>query len=226
MKSEKKVAVVIGATGNLGSAICKALGEEGYYLDPVWLKNNHPDATLAKSYLNLPPKIHLAVYLAGINIIEKTEKLTEDQWNQVINVNLKGAFLLAKAAFPAMKAVRGATFITISSIMTTHPYPFRMAYAASKAGLEGLTRALAVEWGKYEISTHCIRLGHLAGLMKTTPPNPLLLKTVKEKTPSGQLIQPGDVAQYIVWLAKGGAKSVAGSIIDFDPAYTINRWPL
>ena len=110
--------------------------------------------------------------------------------------------------------------------MTTHPYPYRSAYASSKSGLEGLTRALAVEWGRYKISTHCIRLGHLSGLMKTTPSNPQLLEAVRLLTPSKKLIDPIDVAKYILWLAEDGSKSVSGSVIDFDPAYTINRWPL
>ena len=116
--------------------------------------------------------------------------------------------------------------MAISTINTLHPYPRRAAYAASKAGLEGLVRELAVEWGAHGIATHAIRLGHLAGLMKTTPANPALLAAVKERTPSHSLIAPEEVAKYLVWVAEGGAQSISGSIIDFDPAYTINRWPL
>ncbi len=225
-KNLKKTAVIIGATGNLGRAISKILKERGYYLDPVWLKEDHPDATKAESYKNLPDRIDLAVYLPGLNVVKKTEELKEEEWDNVLNVNLKGAFLFAKAAFPSMKKSGNAAFVVISSIMVTHPYPKRLAYASSKAGLEGLIRELAVEWGQYGISTNAIRLGHLSGLMKSTPADPMLLESVKSKTPGHRLIEPSDVAEYILWLADGGAKSVSGSIIDFDPAYTINRWPL
>ncbi len=218
--------VVIGATGNLGRAICKILSDEGFYVDPLWQRPDHPDATDSGSYKNLPEQIDAAIYLPGINKIELAENLKETDWDSVLNVNLRGAYLFAKAAFPAMKRSGNAIFVTISSIMTTHPYPGRLAYAAAKSGLEALTRVLAVEWGKYGISTHCIRLGHLEGLMKSTGSNPQLLEAVKSKTPSSKLIDSECVAKFILWLAEGGGKAVSGCVIDFDPAYIINRWPL
>ncbi len=226
MTKNKKVAVVIGATGNLGRAVCNLLLKNGYAVDPTWLSKNHPDATKLDSYKNLPKRIDLAVYLAGINLIKNTEDVTEEEWDNVLGVNLKGAFLFAKSALKGMKAAKRSTFIVISSIMVTHPYPKRALYATSKAGLEGLVRELAVEWGKYGISTNAIRLGHLEGLMKTTKTNPLLLDAVRTKIPSGRIIKPEDVAGYILWLAEGGSAAVSGGITEFDPAYTINRWPL
>lgn len=225
-KKKIKTAVIVGATGNLGSAIVKTLRVAGYRIDPVWLDKKHPDATKAESYAFLPGTIDLAVYVAGLNIVKNTELLTEAEWDKLMNVNLKGAFLFAQAAFPAMKKSGKATFVAISSIMVTHPYPYRVAYTASKAALEGLTRTLAVEWGQYGISTQAIRLGHLSGLMKSTKTNPKLLKAVKKNTPSGYLVEPSDVARYILWLSEGGSRAVSGGVIDFDPAYTINRWPL
>jgi NAD(P)-dependent dehydrogenase (short-subunit alcohol dehydrogenase family) len=89
-----------------------------------------------------------------------------------------------------------------------------------------MIRGLAVEWGQYGIAAHALRLGHMSGLMKTTAANPKLLDAVKQRTPLRRLIMPEEVASYIVWLAQGGCYSVSGSVIDFDPAYTINRWPL
>ncbi len=221
-----KTAVVVGATGNLGSAICEVLRRRGFTLDEQWLSADRPDAAKAASYAGLPKKIKAAIYVAGINIVSPVEELTEEQWDKVMNVNLKGAFFLAQGASAGLRAAAPSTFVTISSIMATHPYPFRTAYATAKAGIEGLTRALAVEWGGKGVATHSIRLGHLAGLMKTTPPNPKLLDAVKQATPAGRLIDPKDVAEYVGWLVDGGAQAVSGGVIDFDPAYTINRWPL
>lgn len=224
--SEKKQAVIIGATGNLGRAVCDALTREGYAVDPLWQDEQHPDATKASSYDSLPDTIHVAAYLAGVNAVEDTQHLPEEVWDRVIDTNLKGAFLFAKAAYPKMVAAENAVFIGVSSINALHPYPKRAAYAASKAGLEGFIRELAVEWGGDGISTHGIRLGHLEGLMKSTKANPAMLDAVRERTPSHTLIPPEAVAEYIVWLASGGAKYTSGTIIDFDPAYTLNRWPL
>ena len=101
-----------------------------------------------------------------------------------------------------------------------------MAYAATKSALEGLTRELAVEWGEHGISTHCLRLGHLSKLMKTTEFNPKMFPIIQKRIPSGRLIEPEDVASYILWLAEGGAKAVSGTVIDFDPAYIINIKPI
>lgn len=222
----KKTAVVIGATGNIGKAVVRALSDEGYGIDPVWLGADHPDVRNASSYEQLPPKIDLAVYLAGLTHNDAAEELSEEKWNEIIDVNLKGAFLFAKAAFPAMKATGQSAFIAMSSINATHPYPRRVAYSASKAGIEGLIRELAVEWGKHGIATHAIRLGHLSGVMRSSVVNTTVLDAVRAKIPSGKLIPPKAVADYIIWLGKGNAQYVSGSVIDFDPGYTINRWPL
>ena len=222
----KKTAVVVGATGNIGKAVVHALSKEGYEIDPVWLGADHPDVREPSSYEQLPSKIDLAVYLAGITHNDATEELSEEKWDEIIDTNLKGAFLFAKAAFPAMKAAGQAVFVAMSSINATHPYPRRIAYSASKAGIEGLVRELAVEWGKHGIATHAIRLGHLSGVMRSSVMNTAVLDAVKAKTPSGKLIPPEKVADYIVWLGEGNAQYISGSVIDFDPAYTINRFPL
>lgn len=220
---QKRNAVVIGATGNLGSVIAKTLAEEGFSVDPIWLSPDHPNATDPTAYKNLPDEIHCAIYVPGINIVKNTTDLTLEEWNRVMAVNLTGAFLFAQAAYPKMVKAKGATFAVISSIMGTHPYPRRLAYSTSKSGLEGFTRSLAVEWGKDKIATHCIRLGHLSTIMSSSAMDPKLLDIVKSGTPSGELIEPKIVADYIVWLANGGSRSVSGSVIDFDAGYTINR---
>lgn len=222
----KKTAVVVGATGNIGTALVQALSEDGYSVDPTWLGDDRPDVRKPSSYDHLPPKIDLAVYLAGITHDDAAEELTEEKWDEVIDINLKGVFLFAKAAFPYMKEVGQSTFVAMSSINATHPYPRRVAYSASKAGIEGLIRQLAIEWGKYNIATHAIRLGHLSGVMRSSVMNTAVLDAVKAKIPSGKLIPPKAVADYIVWLGKGNAQYISGSVIDFDPAYMINRNPL
>jgi 3-oxoacyl-[acyl-carrier protein] reductase len=174
----------------------------------------------------LPETIDAAIYLAGINIVKPVEEMTIEEWQKVIDINLTGAFRFAKTCLPGLKRAGTSTFVGISSIMATHPYPNRSPYAASKAGLEGLIRQLAVEWGKYGIATQGVRLGHLEGLMKTGTKSTELLDTVKKHVPSGILIQPEDVGSYIAWLCSGRAQAISGGIIDFDPAYSINRWPL
>ena len=219
-----KHAVVVGATGNLGSVIVAALVKAGYEIDPTWACVNRPDANLAESYVNLPKRIDLVVYVAGVNVVKPVHEMTEQEWDHVMGVNVRGAFLLARAAFEGLRIARG-TFVTISSMNSAFPYPNRSAYCTSKAALEGLTKQLAVEWGPVGISTHSIRLGPLEKLMKTTKANPVILEAIKKRLPQHELIPPEAVADYIVALGAGGARWVTGSVIDFDAGFTINVYP-
>ena len=221
----KKTAVVIGATGNLGQAIVKALKQGGYEIDDTWTNDKHPDATLSSSYKNLPAKIDMAVYAAGINLVKPMQEITDEEWEQVMRVNVTGAFYFARAAFSGLKAAKG-TFVTISSMNARIPYPNRAAYTTSKAAIEGLTRQLAVEWGEYGISTHAIRLGPLNKLMKTTKANPLMLEATKKRLPQHELIPAEAVGNYIVALGTGISPWVTGSVIDFDAGFTLNAYPL
>ena len=72
----KKVAVVIGATGNLGLAIVEALKKAGYEVDKTWTSANHPDARLPASYSNIPSHIDMAVYAAGINLVKPVQEIS------------------------------------------------------------------------------------------------------------------------------------------------------
>lgn len=209
-------AVVIGGNGNIGTAVSRHLESLNYecFIPPG-------DATEPGYYDNVPADIDAAIYLPGISILAPITELTNDNWETVIRVNLTGAFLLAKHVFHGLQEREGC-FITISSILSQHPYPNRVAYAAAKCGLEGLTRGLAVEG----LFTHCIRLGHLATFTSSWPKNRKVLEAVQERTPSKRLVTAEEVASYIGWLTEGGCKAVSGSVIDFDPAFCINRWPL
>jgi NAD(P)-dependent dehydrogenase (short-subunit alcohol dehydrogenase family) len=225
-KNLKKQAVIIGATGNLGKAICKDLNNQGFKIDKKWLRKDRPDVLSADAFNDLPKIIDTAIYVAGINKVASFDKITRKDFENVINVNLMGAVNFFKNAFTSLKNSKNPTCIVISSIMATHPYPNRAPYAISKAALESLVKCLAVEWGQYNITTHAIRLGHLSSLMKTTKTNPFLLKKVKKLTPTKKLISTEEVAKYISFLANGACKSVSGGTTEMDSGYTINRWPL
>ena len=92
-KSNDKVAVVIGATGNLGRAVVLELENSGFSIDATWNASDRPDATNPNSYLKLPKRVDAAIYLAGINVVKDIEVLSEDDWDRVLNVNLRGFVL-------------------------------------------------------------------------------------------------------------------------------------
>lgn len=222
----EKIAVVVGATGFLGKSIVAELEKLSFTIDQKWNSEDRPDVRHKTSYSGLPSKIDLAVYAAGTNIICPAQELTEDIWDEVIDVNLKGAFLFAQACFERMKSSKNATIVMISSINSLHPYPGRLPYSVSKAGIEALVRCLAIEWGSFGISSHGIRLGHLDGVMKNLNVGPGWHNAIKENTPSGKLVDASAVGTYIGWLYNHGVESLSGTVIDFEPAYTINRFPL
>lgn len=222
----RKKAVVVGCGGLLGTAVCRQLEASGFELDQQWLRKDRPDVRDSGAFSALPNVFEAGIYLAGINIVKPAEEMTLSEWNDVINVNLTGFFEFSRACLPAFKRNGGGHLVVISSIMVTHPYPMRSAYAASKAGIEGLVRSLAVEWGSYNVKVNGLRLGHLNGLMKSTTINPNFLESVRSRTPSHNLVNPEAVGKYIEWLLLGSDSCISGSIIDFDPAYTINRWPM
>ena len=222
----EKTAVVIGATGFLGTSIVAELKRLGFVIDETWTSRERPDVRFKASYSSLPKEIDLAVYAAGTNIICPAHELTENNWDEVIDINLKGAFLFAQECFDKMKFRENATIVMISSINSLHPYPGRLPYSVSKAGIEALVRCLAVEWGPFGISSHGIRLGHLDGIMKNLKVGAGFHDAIKANTPSGKLVDVKAVGSYIGWLYNHGAESLSGTVIDFEPAYTINRFPL
>ncbi len=220
-----RVASIVGATGNLGQAVAEAFNAGGWTVDPQWLGASRPDVTSPTAFDGLPSGLRAAVYCAGINVVAPAAELDLADWHRTLDINVTHAFRFARAAHAKMRG-EGGTLVFISSIMATHPYPNRVAYAAAKGALESMTRALATEWGPDGIRVHAVRLGHLEGLMRTTKANPRLLDAVREKTPLGRLIPPAGVASYIRWLCEEPAAAVTGSIYEFDPGYVRNRWPL
>jgi NAD(P)-dependent dehydrogenase (short-subunit alcohol dehydrogenase family) len=218
-----KSGVVVGATGNIGKALQKSL-MASYILDPLWLGDSRPRVQNENAFDLIPNQTNLGIYAAGINVVKPLEDMSNSDWDSVFEINVTAAFRFAKAMERKFPDDGSGVLVFISSIMSTHPYPNRLAYASSKGAIESLTKALAVEAnGKF--STFGIRLGHIDALMSTTKTNPKLLEKVKSLSPGNELTQPREVADLIRDLIPH-ARLINGAIIDADRGYTINRWPL
>jgi NAD(P)-dependent dehydrogenase (short-subunit alcohol dehydrogenase family) len=102
-KDLKKQAVVIGATGNLGKAICKELAKNNFIIQEKWMKSNRPNILDDKAFDQLPKKIDAAIYVAGINKVCSFNKLKKEDFENVMNVNLIGAINFYKKAFKSLK---------------------------------------------------------------------------------------------------------------------------
>lgn len=138
-------------------------------------------------------KVDLLVNNAGMGIFKPLAETSLDEWNQVVNTNLTGAFLCAREAFNLMKEQGGGTIVNIASVVGVKGYPNQGAYTASKHGMVGLTKVLAEEGREFKIKAHVICPGGVATEM------------VRQSRPDlnpEEIIQPEDVAELLEYLVK------------------------
>jgi 3-oxoacyl-[acyl-carrier protein] reductase len=153
---------------------------------------------------------------AGIVRDARLVKMTADQWDSVIDVNLKGVFLCGQAAARAMvEAGRGGAIVNISSVVGLYGNYGQSNYAAAKAGVIGMTRTWARELGRSGVRVNAVAPGFIAtDILNTMPAK--VVDLLKERTPLARLGQPGDVAEACVWLASDRAAFVTGAVLSVD----------
>jgi NAD(P)-dependent dehydrogenase (short-subunit alcohol dehydrogenase family) len=167
--------------------------------------------------------IHVMVNNAGIILRKPAEEILEEEWDRVIQINLKGTFLCAQAAARAMIAAeKGGRIINISSVMGAVALPPRAAYCASKGGIINLTRDLAAEWAPHGIVVNGIAPGWTVtemthGYFSQEPVRKYLL----ERIPLNRLGKPEDIAHMAVFLASDYADYITGQTIFVDGGWTI-----
>jgi NAD(P)-dependent dehydrogenase (short-subunit alcohol dehydrogenase family) len=186
--------------------------------------------------------IDVVVNNAGISPIRaEPQEIEEADWDAILDTNLKGAFLLSSAAVPDMIARGRGVIINIASIAGNMPIPLESAYCASKAGLIGLTRALAYDWARYGIRVHAVAPGYVAtemnaGVRRTA--EDLIARGVAASTPEevfasslysgavgrtllGRYGQPEEVAEVVAFLASDRAAYMTGAVTYVDGGWTI-----
>ena len=153
---------------------------------------------------------------AGITRDGVLWKMSEDDWNAVLNVNLTGSFNLMRHAVPLMRSKHvGGSIINISSINGLRGKFGQSNYAASKAGLIGLTKSAARELGKYGIRVNAVAPGMVATEMAESLPEAIKQNAIDE-TVLGKLARPQDVANCVVFLASESAGHITGQVIQVD----------
>ena len=159
--------------------------------------------------------LNILVNNAGITRDGVVWKMEEQQWDAVLDVNLKGCFNYVRAVSPMFREQKYGKIVNISSINGMRGKFGQANYAASKAGIIGLTKAVATELGKYGVNVNAVAPGMIATDMTTS-----LSKEVQENALSeivlGRFGQPEDVANLVVFLVSGKAKHITGEIIKVD----------
>ncbi len=160
-------------------------------------------------------RIDILVNNAGITRDARMQKMTEDQFDAVINVNLKGVWLCARAVVPIMIANGGGAIINAASIVGLHGNFGQTNYVAAKAGVIGMTKTWARELGPNHIRVNAIAPGFTVTEMIATVPEKVL-ESVRERTPLRRLGTPEDIANAYLFLASDEASFITGVTLSVD----------
>jgi NAD(P)-dependent dehydrogenase (short-subunit alcohol dehydrogenase family) len=240
-----KAAIVTGAASGIGAAIAEAFAAKGARV--ALLDMNFDAASIKADHLGNGAKafvcdvtdsnsinaavaavndsfgsIDILVNSAGIVDLAPAGELSQTAWQRTLDVNLTGSFLIAQAVGNAMiKAARGGRIINLASQAGSVAIDGHVAYCASKFGIVGVTKTLALEWGKHGITVNCISptvvLTELGRKAWDGPKG----DAMKAQIPSGRFAEPEEIAAAAVFLASDAAAMINGADLLVDGGYTV-----
>ena len=229
-----KNAVVTGANNGIGKAICNVFlsnGAKVIGLDILDGESNLENLTLLKVDISdtkdcervyqiiteQMEHVDILVNCAGITRDAMTRKMTEEQWDQVIDVNLKGVWNLTRLVGPLMQQNHSGSIINISSVVGVFGNIGQVNYAATKAGVIGMTKSWAKEFALKggNVRVNAVAPGYtMTNMMKTVPEN--LLEKFKSSTMLGRLAEPEEIANAVLFLASDLSSYVTGEVLNVN----------
>ncbi|OUM86759.1 MAG: hypothetical protein BAA01_03980 [Bacillus thermozeamaize] len=243
-----RVALVTGGSRGLGYAIATGLARAGA---DVMITSRHKDAAdkaaadiaaatgrrvqgLAadvRSVVNAQRMVadtvaafgglHILVNNAGVAITRYALDLTEDDWDTVVDTHLKGAFFASQAACRHMKDADGGVIVNISSVMGTVGEKAIAPYCAAKAGLQNLTRALAMEWARFGVRVVAVAPAYIrTGLNEDWMNDERFVGRILERTPLRRLGTPEEIAAAVAFLASDLSGYTTGETLYVDGGWT------
>jgi NAD(P)-dependent dehydrogenase (short-subunit alcohol dehydrogenase family) len=170
-------------------------------------------------------RLDLLVNNAGVQTWKPLLEVTEEEWDLVIDTNLKGCFLCTQQAARYMKDHGGGSIVNLGSGCNKLAFPSLVAYTASKGGIEMFTKEAAVELGRYGIRVNCIAPGSIES-ERTRAEDPDYAGTWSKLTPLGRVGTAADIAPTVVFLASKAASFISGQTIWIDGSlFTQAQWP-
>jgi acetoacetyl-CoA reductase len=232
-----RIAVVTGGTRGIGEAISLALQAQGRTVVANYAGNEEKaraftERTGIKSYrwdvgdheATLEQCARIATEVGPIDIVVNNagitrdgvlHKMSFDDWNEVMRINLGGCFNMAKATFPGMRERGWGRIVNIGSINGQAGQYGQVNYAAAKSGIHGFTKALAQEGAKYGVTVNAIAPGYIDTDMVAAVPAPVLEKIVA-KIPVGRLGQASEIARGVAFLTSEDGAFVTGSTMSIN----------
>jgi len=234
MRLKDKIAIISGGAKGIGQCIAQHFSAEGAkviacdmmelsYSDPnvEFYKLDVKDSAACKAFFDYVTgkyqKIDILVNNAGITRDALTTKMTDEQWAQVIDVNLNAVFYLTRHIGPFMQAAKGGSIINISSVVGEYGNIGQANYAASKSAIFGLTKTWAKEFAMKGggVRVNAIAPGYvMTDILKTVPQE--LLDKFASYTMLGRLGQPEEVAKAAVFLAGDESSYVTGQVLSVN----------
>lgn len=168
-------------------------------------------------------QIDILVNNAGINLKKEFQDVTDEEFDYILHTNVKSVFALSREVVRTMLPRRQGHIIHISSMASQYGIPKVIAYTASKAAIEGMTRAMAVELSPEGILVNCIAPGFIATDMSAKALNgdPERRQKVFARTPMGRLGEPGEIGDVALFLASGQASYLTGVVLPVDGGNSI-----
>ena len=245
MKLRDRIALVTGAASGIGAATARRFAREGATVAINDAKPEGLDAVAGEiraagaKALVLPGdvtkkadcerivqdvtrtfgRLDILINNAGINRDAMAAKMTEEQWDAVLSVNLKGTFLCAQAALPGMRERAWGRVVNTSSIGALGNIG-QANYAASKAGVIGLTKTLALEYAKYGVTVNAIAPGPVMTAMLAGVPEAIRERIIAQ-VPVGRIASPDEIAGVHVFLASEDAAFITGQVIFADGGMSV-----
>ncbi len=196
------VATIVDAGGQAEAMVCDVSNRES--VDEVV-------ANVAKNW----DKLDIVVNNAGITRDTLMPIMSDEQWDDVIGTNLRGAFLFCRAASREMMKARYGRIINIASVSGLKGNPGQTNYSASKAGMIGMTRSLALELAKRKVTVNAVAPGFIESEM-TAALGDSIMAEVKKRIPAKRIGTSDDVAACVLFLASGAASYVTGQVLTVD----------
>ena len=231
---EGQIAIITGGARGIGKGICEVFCKAGatvalwdvldegtqtadqiekdggsIFFQKVDITNKSSVVEAVSKIISAHGKIDILINNAGVIRDRSFMKMSEEEWNTVININLTGMFIVTKAVFPIMKEAGYGRIISASSINAFQGAFGQANYSATKAGISGFTRALCKEGGKYGITVNAVAPGFIKSLMSDSMPEEIIKAGIAQ-IPVGRIGTPEDMGYTYLFLASKEAGFISG----------------
>ena len=243
-----KVTVVTGASRGLGKYIAVELAEAGARVACVATRAENATDTVAEiqakggEAIALGCRVEVAeevtqlfvqleeqlgpcdilVNNVGITRPQLTLEMTEENWDQHIDINMKSVFLCSQAAARQMRPRKSGCIVNIGSILGRNAFPATLGYCTSKAAVDQMTRVMAIEWARYGIRVNCVAPGYIRSDMidRLEEDGKLTVRDLEKRTPQRRLGEGKDIAKAVRFVASDDASFMTGEVMVIDGGWT------